>query len=171
MSAKKILFIDIEASALEFGYPIEIGWSDVAGNADGVLIRPHPSWASLIWSQDSEAVHGITQADLWREGLSAEDAYACFAAAAAGASLFSDAPSYDERWLWQLVKAANGSCFPRIESIRTLWGSIAVAHNMSLKKASQILQETENALPVPHRAAADASRLSEITLALRQAGS
>lgn len=55
-------FIDFEASGLgQHSYPIEVGWSDRAGNIRSMLIRPTGEWFEepLAWDLNAQALHGI----------------------------------------------------------------------------------------------------------------
>ncbi len=45
-----IAFIDFEASALEDGYPIEVGYARSDGCVSAYLIKPRLDWQDLIWS-------------------------------------------------------------------------------------------------------------------------
>ena len=68
MTADLPLIVDIEASALENGYPIEVGIADLGqGTVHAWLIRPHAAWAWDAWNPASAKIHGLTKADLDRD--------------------------------------------------------------------------------------------------------
>ena len=68
MIADLPLILDVEASALEGGYPIEIGIADPGRRGvQAWLIRPHASWAWDRWDAGSQKIHGLRKADLDRD--------------------------------------------------------------------------------------------------------
>lgn len=59
------LILDVEASALENGFPIEIGLADpMRGIVHAWLIRPYAGWAWDRWDPASQRVPGLFKADL-----------------------------------------------------------------------------------------------------------
>lgn len=66
-----IIFIDLEASSLHDGYPIEVAWcaEDLSVGAS-YLIHPAdwPHW--LSWDPGAEALHGLSADALERDGRS-----------------------------------------------------------------------------------------------------
>jgi hypothetical protein len=97
----RIAFVDFEASALDGGYPIEVGYARSDGKVGAILIKPRLEWRGLTWSAESEHIHKLSRSVL-DQGQSSEtalrglnhdlDDYACF----------SDAPTFDWHWLRML---------------------------------------------------------------------
>jgi hypothetical protein len=104
-------FYDCEASELDEGTIIEIGWAFLDGEnfvSAGSLIRPLAAWnIDDAWSSEAESLHGISLARLRDQGRPAEDVARMMNEALAGRELFSDDPAYDIRWLGQLFDAAG----------------------------------------------------------------
>ena len=104
-------FYDCEASELDEGTIIEIGWAFLDGEnfvSAGSLIRPLAAWnIDDAWSSEAESLHGISLARLREEGRPVEDVARMMNEALAGRELFSDDPAYDIRWLGQLFDAAG----------------------------------------------------------------
>jgi hypothetical protein len=69
-------FVDIESSGLSDGtYPIELGWTDEAGNTSSFLIKPSQEWLDRgVWDEGAEIIHGIGMDELLREGVTPEEA-------------------------------------------------------------------------------------------------
>lgn len=96
-----IAFVDIEASALENGFPIEIGWACIDGKVGAALVRRHLDWRGLEWSVEAERIHRISF-DRLEAGVSRQEALARVCTELAGYQCFSDAPDYDWGWLAML---------------------------------------------------------------------
>jgi hypothetical protein len=105
------LIVDVEASGLENGYPIEVAIADCkAGIVRAWLIRPASTWESYLdWSPASEKVHGLTHRLITQSGQDAGVVAAEIAAFAAGRPLLSDNPAFDRGWLAILFEAATRS--------------------------------------------------------------
>ena len=105
------VFYDCEASELDEGYIIEIGWAFSDGEgfvSAGSLIRPLAAWnIDDAWSSEAEALHGISLARLREQGRPAEEVAREMNKALAGRELFSDDPAFDVRWVGQLFDAAG----------------------------------------------------------------
>jgi hypothetical protein len=102
-------FIDFEASSLaRRGYPIEVAWVFEDGRSDSLLIAPVEGWTE--WDPAAEAIHGISQAMLAREGVPAKIVAARLVADLEGHDVFAGAPSWDGKWLSALLGAGG---FPR----------------------------------------------------------
>ncbi|AOG02958.1 3'-5' exonuclease [Bosea sp. RAC05] len=102
------LFLDMEASSLEGGFPIEIGVCDDALQAHSWLIQPHPSWQDLEWNDVSQQIHGISQAKLIADGLPVDAVLLEMSKIVSpGHAMHSDNPTYDARWLQQLCCAGR----------------------------------------------------------------
>ena len=96
-------FLDIEASSFSLAsYPISIAWSDPQGTIERVLIAPRsvPDWTD--WSPEAEAVHGLDRERLNRNGWDASYAAEVLNRQLAGQTVYTDAPTFDTRWLDRL---------------------------------------------------------------------
>jgi hypothetical protein len=138
-----ILALDIEASGLgPASYPIEIGWVplDAAGRPQGpasaFLIRPHPSWDLDAWDAQAEALHGMTRADLERDGQPVAQAALRLAVAAAGRTILVTAQE-DRAWIDMLVHTArrDGLAPPGMD-IRDFRAEMAFLIDPAIRRAS-----------------------------------
>ncbi len=96
-----IAFIDFEASALENGYPIEVGYARSDGRVGAFLIKPRMEWNTLSWSVASEHIHRLPLT-LLDQGTDAGEVCARLNVELQGCACFSDAPAFDWRWLAML---------------------------------------------------------------------
>jgi hypothetical protein len=98
-------FLDLEASALVNGYPIEIGYAREDGTVGAILIKPHAEWISdLNWDPNSEYIHSLSRDLLHARGMLIDDVVDHLNAALRGCRCVSDAPSHDWRWLFLLLE-------------------------------------------------------------------
>lgn len=106
MSATYPMFVDLEASGLgPASYPIEVAWSNPAGEIEEHLIDPPEEWLTdLEWDPNAERIHGIPLRKLTTEGEPIEQVCEAFVRATARQPLYSDAPSHDGRWLRQMLE-------------------------------------------------------------------
>ena len=105
-----LLCLDFEASGSgPRGYPIEVAIADVAtGEIREWLIAPTPAWLETgIWEAEAEAVHGLTLAEIIAQGRAVNDVAAELTAHTRGATVLSDAPTYDTKWLCDLYRATG----------------------------------------------------------------
>jgi DNA polymerase III epsilon subunit-like protein len=101
------IFLDIEASGLHFdSYPIEIA-INLDGQISSWLIQPEPTWT--YWSEEAQAMHGITRQMLAQHGCAAKQVAIEINALLAQTNgvLYSDAHAWDEDWLNILFHAAG----------------------------------------------------------------
>lgn len=142
--------IDVEASGFGRGsYPIEIGFVRPDGTTDARLIRPEPDWTH--WSEDAEAVHGITREQLLQDGLCAADVADWLNAELKGLTVYSDSWGFDSSWIALLFDQTRRLQRFRVETLNKLLNERQLADWAKLKQvASQELQL------VRHRAAEDA---------------
>lgn len=107
------VFYDCEASELDEGYIIEIGWAFAAPGGEkfvsgSSLIHPVAAWnIDDAWSSEAEKMHSISLADLRRQGRPVDEVARMMNKALAGRELFSEDPAFDVRWLRQLFDAAG----------------------------------------------------------------
>ncbi|MCA3247800.1 MAG: hypothetical protein ING29_15105, partial [Azospirillum sp.] len=98
-------FVDIEASGLVNGFPIEIGWAREDGHVGALLIRPHSEWLSdLAWDPNAEYLHGLPRDLLLARGTPIDDTVDQLNVALRGCRCISDSPSNDWRWLFLLLE-------------------------------------------------------------------
>lgn len=151
--------IDFEASCLPRhgkSFPIEVAIA-ADGSARSWLIRPHESWAHWDWTAEAQALHGLSRARVFAEGLPVETVIAELAAAAGGGRIMSDSP-IDQYWLDCLAQAAGRTSPFRIDHVAALFDE-------SGAEAAQIAAAVARADSlglVRHRAAADALWLGAV---------
>ena len=159
--------IDFEASCLpEFGqsYPIEVALARIDGTSRTWLIKPSPKWRFWDWAEEAEALHGISQAMLEREGLPAGQVLAELGEFADGCDVYADA-DLDAYWLEVLADAVRA---PVPFSVRYL-GELMVERAYTRPQVVAALAEAKVQLPREHIARDDASRLA-LTLKLLMDG-
>jgi len=112
------LIVDVEASALDNGFPIEIAIADVERETVRAwLIKPSAQWRDRDWSPASEKIHGLSRSVLETHGLDVEIVAKEIVAFASGRALASDNWAFDGHWLAQIFEAAGAakSC-PRMRA-------------------------------------------------------
>ena len=102
-----IIFIDFEATSLgPDSRPIEFAACDEEGHFWAFFIKPEPTWTD--WDAASQALHGITQAEIQRFGHSAKDASdRVFTILLEADYIYSDHPLHDEVWLAELLRVGG----------------------------------------------------------------
>ncbi len=153
-----ITFLDIEASGLDQtdSYPIEIGWADTLGNGDGFLIRPVDDWSH--WDPGAETIHKIDRDELFRNGLSVNEAAERLNDMLGCEIVFCDALDSDKFWISKLFQAVNMEPSFQTSDFYELHKLLSKEHMLALK---HMLKN----LPIPHRAQADAARYASATVA------
>lgn len=167
-----IAFLDIEASALDDGFPIEVGVALInddetlePGPAESWLIKPSSDWEDGAWDPLAEDLHGISREILERDGLSPWTVAERLSAALADVSVvYSDAPSRDGGWLSVLFEQS-----PLTLSVSLMgYNGLLRAVLGGRERAQAILREARAAAarqhPVQHRALPDALKLRETFL-------
>lgn len=153
------LIIDVEASGLERSYPIEVAIADVnAGVVRAWLIKPTPAWTSdLVWSLESERLHGLSQALLGQHGQEAGAVAAEIVAFVGRRALLSDNPPFDKAWLEILFAGARSRAMPAFaeDSIVTELSYLAAARRRSAVDIAAI-NHAQKAM-ADHSAAGDAA--------------
>lgn len=104
-------FIDVEASALENGYPIEVGWAIYDPTSGDIATESHlilyPPWLeALNWEPSAQGVHGITQDELRSTGKPVEFVAERMNEAIPGTA-FSDCVEFDQAWIDHVFSAAG----------------------------------------------------------------
>jgi hypothetical protein len=106
-----ITFLDVEASSLRNGYPIEIAWCNADLTAGrSWLIRP-AGWPShLEWDVKAERTHGLTLGLLEAAGEPPDGVADALADDLMTAeTVLSDNPSFDHGWLVELYCRGGGT--------------------------------------------------------------
>lgn len=157
-SIENFAILDFEASSLsQESWPIEVGLSWIAnGHVQtwSSLIRPDPAWDLDDWSPQSAEVHGIPLTEL-EDAPSAAEVAEVFLDVVGRRRLASDAPEFEVRWLSRLLRATGRVETPSIEDFDAV--SFAVFSGYAL----DILYETVERRPAPHRAGPDTARLAQ----------
>ena len=160
------VFYDCEASDLE-GYPIEIGWAFTdleIGTivSESHLIRPPEDWpVKASWDRAAERLHGITLAQLWRDGRPTWEVARRMNTVLDGRELFSDALQ-DEAWLRLLFDAAglDPTFTIRRTDARILISRVAADLGMDEATYARAKALAAELAPRRHRAEADARHLA-----------
>ena len=152
-----IKFLDLEASSLDSdSWPVEVGlaWiSDGLVEVRSSLIHPDEVWPMRAWSPVSAEIHGISMEELRRAPPAAE--IARWTAGLVGdATVVSDAPEFDARWLACLYETEGGLILPPVRDFDLL---AAARFDMA---AIRRVYAALDAIPAPHRAGPDAERLA-----------
>jgi hypothetical protein len=152
------LILDVEASALENGYPIEIAIADVENaTLRAWLIRPAAAWRDREWSPASQKIHGLT-----RETVETGDAVELVARDIAtfvgGRTLMSDNFAFDGHWIAQLFETAGAakSC-PRMraKNLGEIAGELCTRYGRSRADIEAV--ERMRKAAADHSAAGDAA--------------
>lgn len=150
--------IDFEASCLpEYGrsYPIEVAVARVDGTSRTWLIRPVEAWRYWDWSPEAEALHGISQDLIAREGTDPARVLAEMTAFVGECVVYADA-DLDAYWLEMLAHAVGAE--PRF-AVRYL-GEYLVERGYTRAQVVAALAAARERLPTEHIARDDASRLA-----------
>lgn len=158
-----IVFLDFEASSLtKKSYPIEVAWVFEDGRSHSCLIRPAPDWTD--WSEEAEAIHGISRKTLDAEGVPVDAVAARMLEELMGHGLHASAPSWDGKWLSTLLRAAG---HPRhaLRLSRSDEAFLEIARREAGMHAEEealvslveaVIRETEPPVAPAHRALPDA---------------
>lgn len=107
MTTRENLIVDVEASALENGYPIELAIADVENEiVCAWLIKPAAAWRDREWSPASQKIHGLSR-ELVETGVAVELVARDIATFVSGRTLMSDNWTFDGHWLAQVFEAAG----------------------------------------------------------------
>lgn len=117
--AFEFIFLDVEASALDDGYPIEVAWHSVSGESDSFLIKPMSHWQrTKHWSKKSQGIHNIDLQLLLKEGICPLSAAERLNNALNGKIILCDALAHDAEWLGELHSAADIAPVYQLTDIR-----------------------------------------------------
>lgn len=164
MESKLTIFtIDFEASCLPrhgLSYPIEVGIAAVGtgdGKAQSWLIRPHDDWVGWHWSEEAEALHGLSLDQVNRYGLPVETVLAELAAACDGRRMVADS-MIDQYWLDTLADAAGQAVPFLIDHVSMLLDE----HRADEQRIGAAVAFADARHAARHRAASDALWLAAL---------
>ncbi|WP_198382976.1 hypothetical protein [Roseomonas sp. KE2513] len=162
-----MVFLDFEASSFS-GWPIEVALAWIPGGrssstgslaSEAWLIQPEPDWDEAEWDPLAEEVHGLSLAELRRDGCSAFGVARAVAERLRGKLVVSDAADVDGALLVRLFEAMGGPAPEyRLVDIASLLRQID-------GDGRQRFAAFMGAGPPPHRAEPDALRLAHAWLA------
>jgi len=152
--------VDVEASGFGRGsYPIEIAIALPQGNIESRLVKPLPEWTH--WTEEAEALHGISRNQLLREGIEVDEVASWLNECLQLIGLsYSDSWGYDSSWIARLYNDSGAVQRFRLGSLR----SILTQHQLecwdSVREAVQLNEGIRR-----HRAGDDV-RMLQKTFAL-----
>lgn len=152
------LIVDIEASALENGFPIEIAIVDLENEiVRAWLIKPADTWRDRDWSPASQKIHGLTR-EIVETGNAVEIVARDITTLANGRTLMSDNWSFDGHWLAQIFEAAGAAkACPRMraKNLGEIAGEICARNGRSRADIEAV--ERMRKAAADHSAAGDAA--------------
>jgi DNA polymerase III alpha subunit (gram-positive type) len=109
------LIIDVETSAINSGFPIELAIADFeSGTVRAWLIKPAAAWRDREWSPASQRIHGLAR-EIVETGDAVEVVARDIATFANGRVMMSDNFAFDGHWLAQVFEVAGVAKFcPRM---------------------------------------------------------
>lgn len=154
-----ILTIDFEASCLPRhgrSFPIEVG---IAGPATvrSWLIRPSDDWNGWDWTDEAQALHGISRDRIMSEGRPAQAVLGELSAFVAGRRVVADSV-LDQYWLETLAAAAHAPAPFAIDHVAQLLDERHV--DEAAITAAVAFADANH--PARHRAACDAQWLQAV---------
>jgi hypothetical protein len=158
-------FIDIEASGLHFdAYPIEVALL-IDGTMHAWLIAPEPGW--VYWSEQAEALHGLSRGWLQTHGLPAREVARQLnrVLAETDGVVYSDACAWDEDWLNTLFHTTG-----EIREFHILPVDELFAPQQQQPFQDALAQLHQSGQFRRHRAAGDVAALHAAWQQIRQAG-
>lgn len=169
MSHSLPVFLDFEASSLSHNsHPIEVAWSDEAGQVHSYLIKPEEDWTD--WDSFAEqAIHHISRVQLHKEGLSAEFVAAKMRQQLSGKMVYVADPTFDQMWCEKLFNYQGDSA---TIPFRFAGFQEALLQHFDVKDLPEETQfiaiqtEVRNAIGSRHRAAVDVQYLRDVYKAL-----
>lgn len=152
------IFLDFEASSLsKQSYPIEVGWVGETGRGEAHLIRPAPGWTE--WDEAAAAVHGISRAELERDGEPHALVCSRLLTIFEGNDVLASAPSWDGHWLSMLLRAAgHPRHLVRLQDTEVAFSAAAEARGGEGAAIIAAARAKVEATPAGHRALGDARR-------------
>ena len=154
-----IIAIDFEASCLPShgrSFPIEVGVAH-GGMARSWLIRPSGLWSDWDWAAQAEALHGLSRAQIERDGSPVEQVLAELAEAVVGYRVVADS-IIDQYWLDTLAAAAGRPAPCAIDHVAPILENSGVSED----RIATAVALANRRYPARHRAAVDALWLSAV---------
>lgn len=146
--------IDFEASCLpQFGrsFPVEVGIASSFGWSRSWLIRPHQDWWDWDWTDEAQALHGITPERLDREGLDVRDVARFLREAVGTSDVIAD--SYlDDDWSRTLFTAAGERDHLPVRCLADL----QAFHEIEMQQLTKAMAEADRQRARRHHAEEDA---------------
>jgi len=162
------MFIDFEASSLTANsYPIEVAWTDSAGEIETHLISPKECADWTDWNEESAWIHKIRHCQLLEDGKTISWMCDFLTEKLANQTLYSDAPKHDTFWLYRLFEARDLE-LPNItiKHMDSLMAGILAARDHSVDEIKEKLADFKRIarfrVAGEHRAHLDARYLYEI---------
>ncbi len=160
-SVNNFAFIDLEASGLgPASWPIEVGWCFPDGEPDAFLIQPAEDWADEAWDRQAEALHGISQDTLRKNGHRIDRVCEHLNAALSQIDVYSDAPDWDGFWLYRLFSAAGAKQGFELKDFGEL------LRNFEPAKVSAAIASATKIAPHRHRAREDVLHMKAVYTAV-----
>jgi hypothetical protein len=161
-----VLCLDFEASGIaRFCYPIEVAVADVeTGETKEWLIAPTPTWLEKgVWQTAAQDIHGLTLSEIIANGRSAQEVAAELTAAVQGATVLSDSPPFDTKWLRDLyAEVGTEPPFVLLDFNQFAWQAALTRGRRPDIAYSKAETEASMLFPIQHRAAPDAQRNAEM---------
>lgn len=129
--------IDVEASALDMGYPIEIGLAKCdlkTGkiSQQSMVIRHDPWLENGHWSPEAEAIHGITKEEIYDTGRPVEEVCTWLNDALGPHATAHVGDFKDKIWLSQAFDAANRVHLFQLDYIGSFMQAAAISQQRYL---------------------------------------
>ncbi len=149
------LFMDLEASSLRAheSFPTEIAWSTPAGGIESALIRPEQNWTD--WSEQAEALTGISRDLLARDGRPAGEVADMLNRTLSGWTVYVDGGAYDRFWLRRLFNAAGRKPGFHVEDMSVLIPVRLRDRTDWADRLQQLQQQAREDAGPAHRASSD----------------
>jgi DNA polymerase III subunit epsilon len=155
----RVIILDIESTGLsQDSYPTEIAYGDPLESwVNSSLIKPHPNWESIPWTEQSKTLTGITP-DLLKCAQPAIKVASKVARDLSKADLIlSDAPEWDTLWLNRLLDLNKTPADIEIKDFQTTINQLnPLRRYLSTYKCLNFYDKSE------HRAGGDVIRLIRV---------
>lgn len=163
-------FLDIEASSLSVkSYPIEVAWSDTAGNITSYLINPYSVADWTDWDYEAQQLHGISRKECRENGV--HPSFLCQKldqSILPKESVYADGGQIDQDWIDVLYSAGSKrrvSAFSVIHS-DVIMLPLLIAQETDPQRRWQLYEQLKHdarqQTPGRHRAANDVQYLIEL---------
>lgn len=150
-------FIDLEASGLsDKSWPIEVGWGFAEGAPRTLLIRPHETWRRSAWDPKAEDLHGVSIAELERDGTEPKEVCRILNAALDGVTVYSDALDWDGFWLYRLYSVGG------VKPSFTLRDFSYAMNALPPERIESVIARADAEAPRRHRAGPDVANMQAL---------